>query len=400
MGVSNVSYKRGPKHKVKAILKNKNIILDGTTIQLVDSIGELNDGIVMNEVAKPLTHEFCKVVNKHKGDILDIGFGLGYSANYFLELGVKSYTCIEINEEIYSKALEWSKDKSNVTILFGDWIDILPSLNKKFDGIFMDTYGDSLDKYSGFESYAAAVAKEGCILSLWEYPAVRSINQLNYINVPVHQNNYRLLLRPLHKVCWTYYFAGEFRKHNFYTKLNILPTDLCNKIIEENQNDEFTYDERAAIVNGIEHKRKVWIKDLRNNIELFTLLRDKFYPNSEIFDSDSLSFCKIIKYTPGCLHDRHLETDKYSKLLSDDQFVDSFVITLNDNFKGGDFIVFDSWIRDNRNTYSDTNTRAGDVIKFKPFQHCQTLPVVEGTKYEIFIKVKRKEIKTKLKSLI
>ena len=380
-------------------MKNKAITLDGTNIQLVDNIGELNDGIVMNEVAKPLTRHFCKVVGESKGDILDIGFGLGFSANFFYEMGVKSYTCIEIHDEIYLKALEWSKDKPNVTVIKGDWIDVLPSLGRKFDGIFMDTYGDDLEKYSKFETLAKSIANEGCILSLWEYPSIRKLSNLNFKEIPVHQSNYKLLLRPLHRVCWTYYFAGEFRKKKFYTKKNVIPLQLCNQIIKDNQTG-YKLDDRSAIVDGLKHSRKVWIKDLVYSEELFTLINEHLYPHNEKFTSENLSFCKIIKYTEGCLHDRHLETDKYTHLLSDEQYVDSLIVTLNNDFTGGNFLVYDSWIRGDRDTYSNTYTQAGDLIKFSPFQHSKTEIITSGVKYEIFIKVKRKELIHKPKELI
>ena len=31
-------------------------------------------------------------------------------------------------------------DKPNVKVIHGDWIDIIPTLDKKFDGIYMDTF--------------------------------------------------------------------------------------------------------------------------------------------------------------------------------------------------------------------------------------------------------------------
>ena len=127
----------------------------------------LNNGIVMDVVAKPITREFCNIVGSSRGDILDIGFGLGYSANNFYSIGVKSYTCIEINKQIYEIACNWAKDKDNVTIILGDWIDIIPTLDKKFDGIFMDTYED--ENYSKFEEYAKLVSKENCCLSCLLY---------------------------------------------------------------------------------------------------------------------------------------------------------------------------------------------------------------------------------------
>ena len=380
-------------------MKNRNITLDGTNIQLVDSIGELNDGIVMNEVAKPLTREFCRVVSESKGDILDIGFGLGFSANFFLDMGVKSYTCIEINDEIYKKALKWADGKPNVTIIKGDWTDVLPSMNNKFDGIFMDTYGDDIEKYSSFEQTAKLVAKEGCILSMWEYPSVRKLSDLNFKTIPIHQNNYKLLLRPLHRVCWTYYFAGEFRKKNFYTKKNIIPKSLCKQIIKENEEEGYAYDNRSAIVDGITHIRKVWIKDLKYNQELFDLIKEHFYPYQESFNRE-LSFSKIIKYEASCKHDRHVETDKYVSFLSPEQYTDSIIVTLNSDYEGGEFYIYDSWIRGDREIFSNTKTKTGDVIKFKPYQHSKTNEVLSGIKYEIFIKIKNKELVNKPVNLI
>ena len=53
--------------------------------------------------------------------------------------------------------------KDNVNIIYGDWIDIIPTLNKKFDGIFMDTYEDK--NYSKFEDYDFGVQKFDRIIS-------------------------------------------------------------------------------------------------------------------------------------------------------------------------------------------------------------------------------------------
>ena len=72
------------------------------------------------------------------GDILEIGFGMGISANHIQKKGVNSHTICEVNPQILEVAKEWAKDKPNVTIIEGDWINTLPNLNKKFDGIFYD----------------------------------------------------------------------------------------------------------------------------------------------------------------------------------------------------------------------------------------------------------------------
>ena len=43
---------------------------------------------------------------------------MGISANYIQEQDIESHTIIELNDEIYNRFLEWSKDKPN-TKIFG-----------------------------------------------------------------------------------------------------------------------------------------------------------------------------------------------------------------------------------------------------------------------------------------
>jgi spermidine synthase len=121
--------------------------------------------IIMDSIETPLMKEFANIVTENGGDILEIGFGMGISADFIYNSNIKSYTCIEIHPSIYEKALEWSKDKSNVKIILGNWIDIIPTLNDKFDGIFMDTF--EFSNYEKFESYCKNIANDNCVLSIF-----------------------------------------------------------------------------------------------------------------------------------------------------------------------------------------------------------------------------------------
>ena len=169
-------------------------------------------------------------------DILDIGFGWGVTSNYFYNKGVKSLTIVEIREDLYKRALEWSKDKDNVSVILGDWIDIIPNLNTKYDGIYMDTFcpegedfrmdkteeelKETLDyfyeepskeewnKYKSFEEYCKKIANEDCILSIWEYAKIR--DDLNYIMVDTNWGGKEYPSK--HKLCWTYFKEGEFKQ--------------------------------------------------------------------------------------------------------------------------------------------------------------------------------------------
>ena len=80
------------------------------------------------------------------GDILEIGFGMSISANYIQEKGVKSHTICEVNPQILEKLKEWAKDKPNVIIIEGDWVETLPKLNKTFDGIWYDADCKNMNK--------------------------------------------------------------------------------------------------------------------------------------------------------------------------------------------------------------------------------------------------------------
>lgn len=188
-------------------MKNKEVVITDKTIYLKNN----TRSIVMNKGSKSLTEIYSHIVCQNKGDVLDVGFGMGFSANKMSELS-DTYTCIEINPQIYETAKEWAKDKPNVTILFGDWIDIIPTLDKKFDGIFMDTHDDS--NYSKFEDYCKLISNDGCILSIWNYFSIRNRSELNEHVCEIDGLNFPKVVDGIHYVNWTVFNNGEFVKTN------------------------------------------------------------------------------------------------------------------------------------------------------------------------------------------
>lgn len=180
--------------------------------------------VIMDKGSKGLTELYSIIVSQNKGDILDVGFGMGFSANKLYE-NCNSYTCIEINYEIYRKALEWSKDKSNVKIYFGDWINIVKEMQLrdfKFDGIFMDTYDDPNHDY--FEDHAKLIANEGCILSMFNYFTCRDKNTMNSIAYDLTGNRFMKNTQNVHTINWTVFKNGDFVKTN--DKFNTHQTHL------------------------------------------------------------------------------------------------------------------------------------------------------------------------------
>jgi len=83
------------------------------------------------------------------GDVLEVGFGMGYSANEIQNYNINSHTIIECDPVVFKKALEWSKSQKNKTkIIFGKWEDVYKTLGK-FDCFFYDPYNiGGISKFS------------------------------------------------------------------------------------------------------------------------------------------------------------------------------------------------------------------------------------------------------------
>lgn len=370
------------------------VIEEESRIQSLDSSDLLNNGIVMDKIAKDLTRQYCEIVAESKGDILDVGFGLGFSANFFYELGVQSYTCIEIDEQIYRNALEWAKDKPNVTILKGDWINIVPTLDRKFDGIFMDTYGDDHNKYRQFPMYAKLIAKENCCLSLWEYKQIESLEKVNYKVVEVDQKDYELLLRPYHIVAWSYFVAGEFRKDRWYDyHRGILPEDLCEELIEQNK-ERATREFTQARIDDILHTRELSFCKLAYNERFEKIINEQLLPRYKFLNLDKAD-CIFYAYKEGHRYDRHVETVKYIKIGDKNQRAIAYEFLLNEDFTGGALDIYDIWLNSDRDNFSTTTLRKGDAVGYRPYQHVENRPIESGVRYSVILFVRNQDMEIK-----
>ena len=111
-----------------------------------------NDHYVMGDWEDPVMKAHAEITCRNGGHILEVGFGMGISANYIQEQDIKSHTIIELNDEVYKKAVEWAKDKPNTKIVSGDWKTV--KLDEKFDAIFFDLY-DLAGRHPGVKSHEA-----------------------------------------------------------------------------------------------------------------------------------------------------------------------------------------------------------------------------------------------------
>jgi hypothetical protein len=100
---------------------------------------------IMMEWEKPYMEKCIELLKPH-GSVLEIGFGLGYSATKFCSYSeVTSYTIIECSPIVWEKIEEFKNNMHernsdlSINIIKGRWQDVL-SCAKKYDAIFFDDY--------------------------------------------------------------------------------------------------------------------------------------------------------------------------------------------------------------------------------------------------------------------
>ena len=127
-----------------------------------DKIVTEDDREVMMSWEAPIMEKSAEVICHNKGDVLEIGFGMGICSDYIQAQEVSSHTIVEIHPQIIEKLKAWADGKPNVAIVEGDWnsVDL-----GTYDGIFLDTFADySLDN---FKEFAIAKARSGAKTTYW-----------------------------------------------------------------------------------------------------------------------------------------------------------------------------------------------------------------------------------------
>jgi hypothetical protein len=146
--------------------------MDGTETLIITNDGLYNpdnNHTIMHRCETKISKRMSEIVTQNGGDILELGFGMHISADFILtNPNVTSYTVIEIHPQQYERALEWAKTKTiPINVILGNWTDVLPLIDKKFDGVYFDT--DTDDKLPFFMDKVKPNCKEGTILSFYAY---------------------------------------------------------------------------------------------------------------------------------------------------------------------------------------------------------------------------------------
>jgi spermidine synthase len=175
----------------------------------IEFTGYPKDAYIMHRSEARVMQELSHLACQRGGDILEIGFGMGMSAQYIQSHDIQSHTIIEVHPEIYTHALRWADGNPTIKVLLGDWYDILPTMTTTFDGILHDTHEDI--HLREFFNTVQHVCKNGTVVAAFRYP---------FTDVPLHRvdiplTEYEQTLSPIPNIkkftlAWNQYINGEF----------------------------------------------------------------------------------------------------------------------------------------------------------------------------------------------
>lgn len=117
---------------------------------------------VMQSWEHPLMERMARAAASRGGDVLEVGFGMGISASFVLEAGVRSYTVIECNDAVIAGFDRWRAryPETEVRLVRGRWQDVGDQLGT-YDGILFDTYPLSQEEYLRNEVNGRAYSHAG-----------------------------------------------------------------------------------------------------------------------------------------------------------------------------------------------------------------------------------------------
>eukprot|EP00903_Cladosiphon_okamuranus_P006303 g6181.t1 len=96
--------------------------------------------IVMMEWEKPYMRALVDNLGvTEQSDVLEIGFGCGYSADRIQEFRPRSHTIVEPDAVVLSRLRDWASTRPGVVIVEGFWQTALAKLGK-YDAIFFDDF--------------------------------------------------------------------------------------------------------------------------------------------------------------------------------------------------------------------------------------------------------------------
>ena len=178
------------------------------------------------KILNNLHNQYIKHVCENGGDILEIGFGGGVTADMIQNYNIKTHTIIERDDYFFEKLWEWSVDKPNVKVIHGDWVNDIPK-NKKYDGVFFDLWNDSED-YARQKKLCDLLDHHTKPGTVFLCATEKAFNKSLYIE---KGHDYQEIKTTQPKLKWHQILSHIIRKHSIENGKIIQYLDLIPKVI-------------------------------------------------------------------------------------------------------------------------------------------------------------------------
>jgi spermidine synthase len=120
---------------------------------------------VMMAWEAPLMERMAELAASRRGDVLEIGFGMGLCAGALQRLAPRSHTIVEAHPQIAERARAWASGRAGVRVLEGRWQDRLADLTS-YDGIAFDVFG-GVGQREAFFAELSRLLRPGGLATLW-----------------------------------------------------------------------------------------------------------------------------------------------------------------------------------------------------------------------------------------
>ena len=152
---------------------------------------------VMMDWEQPIMDKMAELCVSEGDDVLEIGFGMGILSNAIQSKKPKSHTIVECHKDIIPKLKEWAKDKPNVTIIEGLWIEVLDKYGK-YDCILQDTYGD--EYRHALRPLVERHAKSTCKVTYWNNDSDLGFDEVEHHEVSINPPDNKYYTKDIYKV--------------------------------------------------------------------------------------------------------------------------------------------------------------------------------------------------------
>ena len=126
--------------------------------------------------------------------VLELGFGVGWTATEFQKHGIKKHIILEPNKEIYKNALEWNKNYDAEILNIFSW-EYEPK--EKFDLVYDDVleFGNTRDRHREFIDKFKDQWYARCMQ--WKCLYKNTVMKKPYIDYKVDETEYRQIIEKL-----------------------------------------------------------------------------------------------------------------------------------------------------------------------------------------------------------